>query len=227
MVRNNGGFIVPESDRLEFDRMIQRANRRIKASLKYIQEEDIKTENAKRALVGDYSTTSAWHTQKTPFSRSKHFSSKKAYEQYKRHVLQWGDVKNHRDVESVKDGYYKAIIKSLTTLAMESGASVLYKNGRLPVEVTRAVKSMTLEQMTHYFDEGDAGDDLDYLYYKWEDYAAVTDRDDFITVATSHINTVKQVYPTKEKTAPTVKKKKKKRAKKAKKSAKNRRKKRK
>lgn len=226
MARNNDGFIVPESDRKDFDLMVQRANRRIKSSLKYIQQEDIRTENAKRALVGDYASPSAWHTEKTPFSRSKVFSSKKHYEQYKRHVMQWGDTKNHRDVESVKEGYYKSIIRSLTTLAMESGASVLYKNGRLPVEVTRAVKSMTLEQMTHYFDEGDAGDDLDYLYYKWEDYAAVTDRDDFITVATSHINTVKQVYPGQEKTAKKVKKKKTKRAKKAKKSAKNRRKKR-
>lgn len=226
MVKNNSGFIVPESDRKDFDLMIQRANRRIKASLKFIQQEDIKSDSAKRALVGDYATTSTWHTQKTPFSRSKVFSSKKAYEQFKRHVMQWGDVKNNRSVESVKEGYYKAIIKSLTTLAMESGASVLYKNGRLPVEVTRAVKSMTLEQMSHYFDEGDAGADLDYLYYKWEDYAGVADRDDFKTVALSHINTVKQVYLAKEVTPKKVKKKKTKRSKKAKKSGKNRRKKR-
>lgn len=196
MARNNK-FIVPANEQKEFDRMVQRANRRIKASLKYIQQEDIKDRNTQRALVGDYADASNWATEKTIFSRSKGFESKKAYEQYKRHVLQWGDSKNHRSVDVVKEGYYKSIIKSLNTLAMESGAPVLYKNGRLPVEITRAVKGMTLEQMTHYFDEGDASDDLDYLYYKWEDFAGVSSREDFVSVALSHINTVKQVYPSK------------------------------
>lgn len=190
----NERFIVPESDQQAFDRMIQRANRRIKAGLKYIQQEDIKDRSTQRALVGDYADASNWATQKTIFSRSKSFESEKAYKQYVRHVQQWGDVKNHRSVDEVREGYYKSIVRSLNTLAMESGAPVLYKNGRLPVEITRAIKSMSLEQMTHYFDEGDASDDLDYLYYKWEDFAGVTSREDFVSVALAHINTVKQVY---------------------------------
>lgn len=193
-MKNRNKFIVPADDQKDFDRMVQRANRRIKASLKYIQQEEIQDRNTQRALVGDYSDASNWATPKTIFSRSKSFESKKAYEQYKRHVLQWGDIKNHRSIDEVKEGYYKAIIRSLDRLAQEANAPIHYKNGRLPVQITRAVKSMTLEQMTHYFDEGDASEDLDYLYYKWEDFAGIESREEFISVALSHINTVKQVY---------------------------------
>ena len=113
-------YVVPASDRREFDRMVQRANRRINANLKYIQQEDIQSESAKRSLMSDYADRSNWHTEKTVFSRSIKFSSKREYEQYRRHVMQWGDEKAERTVEGLKEGYERAIIKSLTTAAIDN-----------------------------------------------------------------------------------------------------------
>lgn len=194
-------FVVPKSDQREFDRLIQRANRRIQANLKYIQQEEIKSEVAKRALLGDYTSQSNWAGSKSPFSRSKTFASEKAYKQYLRHVEQWGAKGSYdRSEEKLKEGYYKAIINALTTTALDNGGGgILTKTGRLPNNLARDVKNMTLEQMTHFFAEADPSEDLEYMPYSGEDYIGV-DRQTFVDITRSKINTLKKIYPDKTKT---------------------------
>lgn len=188
----NSKYIVPESDRLEFDRMIQRANRRIQSNLKYIQQEGIQSEAATRALMGDYGTPETWHTSKTVFSRSIKFESKKDYESYKRHVQQWGGKEAPRTVDGLKQGYEKAIVKALTTAAIDN--NIPLENGRLPGNIRNKIKGLTLEQMTHFFYNSDPVDDLEYLPYSEVDFNGV-DTDGFIDNVDSIINSLQQIYP--------------------------------
>ena len=185
-------FIVPEKERREFDRMIQRANRRIKSNLRYIAQETIESESAQRALLGDYIDRSTWNTEKTVFSRSKVFDNEKAYNAYKRHVAQWGDVKPSRTVDKVKEGYEKAIIKSLTTAAIDN--NIPLENGRLPGDIRNKVRNLSLEQMTHFFENSDPVDDLEYLPYSEVDFNGV-DTAGYIDNVDTIINSLQQIYP--------------------------------
>lgn len=188
-------FIVPKKDQKQFDRLVQRANRRVQANLKYIQQEDIQSSVAQRALVSDYADQANWATNKTVFSRSKSFSSEKAYKQYVRHLKQWGAKNFEREPEKVKQGYYKAIINALTTTAIDNGGGgILTKSGRLPGNLAKQVREMSLEQMTHFFAEADPTDDLEYMPYSGEDYIGV-DRQQFIDITESKLNTLKRIYP--------------------------------
>lgn len=185
-------YIVPASDRREFDRMVQRANRRINANLKFIQIENIKSESAQRALMSDYADRSNWHTPKTAFSRSIKFDSKKAYEQYKRHVMQWGGKNAERTVEGLKAGYEKAIIKSLTTAAIDN--NIPLDNGRLPGNIRQKIKGLSLEQMTHFFHNDEPVADMEYLPYSEVDFNGV-DEQGFIDNVDTIINSLEQIYP--------------------------------
>lgn len=186
-------FRVPESERNEFDRMVQRANRRILSNMKYLQQEAIQSEATERSLLGDYSNRSAWHSQKTPLSRSKVFSSEKAYKQYKRHVAQWGS-KNAptKTVDSLKKGYYENIIKALTTAAIDN--NIPLENGKLPGNVANKIKGLTLEQLTHFFENSEPVDDLEYLPYSDVDFNGV-DTAGYIDNVDTIINSLQQIYP--------------------------------
>ena len=187
----NEKYIVPQSDRKEFDRLVQRANRRILQGLKYIQENNIKSDRVQRALVSDYVDRSNWNTQKTVFSRSIKFNSKKEYEQYKRHISQWGSVENQRDEESIKAGYYKSIVKALTTVAIDTGN--LDEKGRLPRNLARRIKNLSLEQMVHFFDD-DPTELIEGARWNSYDYEGA-DMGQFVDITATHINTLRKLYP--------------------------------
>lgn len=191
-------FVVPAGDRKEFDLLVQRANRRIKSSLKYIQQEDIKSDTAQRALVSDYVDQSSWHSAKTVFSRSKTFASEKAYKQYVRHISQWGGKEFERSVDSVKEGYYKAIIQALTTTALDNGNGVLTEKGRLPSNLAKKIKDLSLEQMTNFFDHSDPTETIESQGWSSDEYIGV-DRGEFVDITTAHINSLKQLFPAKTK----------------------------
>lgn len=191
-------FTVPTADRADFRRLVQRANRRINANLRFIQQEDIRSTTAQRALVGDYGDPTAWSSPKTVFSRSIKFENEKQYQQYRRHLEEWagkeGAATPDRDPEARKEGYYRAIIKALTTTAIENGESILTKSGRLPARLAQEIKSMTLDQITHFFEGGDPSDDIQAL--AWDSYTYIgVDRDDFVQITKAHINKVKSLYP--------------------------------
>lgn len=208
MARNKKQSIykIPEDDLREYRRLVQRANRQIYKNMKYIQQENIKSESTQRALLGHKADRAAWVSDKTPFSRAIKFkpittangrtiSGEEQYKQYRRMLERFGGDSAEHTPEAMKERYYQSIVRSLTTLAESSGATVMTKKGHLPKAVTNAIKSMTLEQMTHYFDEGDPSDDLDYIYYKWEDYDNVTSRKEFVDLTKRQINRLKEIYP--------------------------------
>lgn len=212
-MKKNNSFRVPESEEHEFDLLVQRANRRIKSSLKYIQQQDIKSEKVQRAMLGDYAHQENWHTKTTVFSRSKRFESEKDYQQYKRHVLQWGDEnKNHRSEDALKEGYYKAIINALTTTAIDNANGVLTPRGRLPGDLARKIKNLSLEQMTHFFDD-DPTETITNAGWSSDDYIGV-DEEEFVNITVAHLKALRKLYP-KKRVKSTKKQSKKGKAKKA------------
>lgn len=194
MAKNKGGYRVPKDQQTEFDRMVQRANRRIKASLKYIQQENIKSDHTIRSLVSDYGDPSTWATSKTTFSRSKWFNSEKDYKDFKRHVGEWGAKDTFaRDPEEIKADYVEAIIKSLTKVAVDN-PGVMTKNDRLPGNLSKKIRELSLEQLTEFFEYADPTEDIESNRFSSVDYEGV-DREDFVAVTMARLNGLKELVP--------------------------------
>jgi len=191
----NSGYIVPKAEQHEFDLMIQRANRRIKRTFEFIQQEDIKSDATIRALVGDYGSKSSWAGEKVVFSRSKKFASQKDYERFRRHVEQWGGDDYSRSAENVKQGYYKSIIRALTTVAIDNGAGeILTKNGRLPSNLAKKIKGLSLEQMSNFFDHADPTDEIERNSFRSDEFIGV-DRTEYVDIVTGYINRLEELFP--------------------------------
>ena len=187
-------YTVPESERKEFDLLVQRANRRIKSNLKMIEKNNITSSTAKRALVSDYEDASSWHTEKTPFSRSKTFDSEKDYKQFMRHVSQWGGEDFSRSEEAIRERYYKSIIQALTTTALDNGNGVLTKTGRLPGNLAKKIRELSLEQLTNFFDHADPTESIETQGWGSDLYLGV-DKKEFVDITVAHINALKQIFP--------------------------------
>lgn len=201
MARNKDIFRVPESERKEYRQLVQRANRRIKASFKYIQNErEITDMKVLRAIYGDYAYGS------TPYSRSIKFNSEKDYIAYKRHLEKWGgdipkNVKNkaryqsEKKIKETRDGYYQAIINSLTILAIDTGN--LDENGQLPADIADRVKRLSTEQLVHFFDD-DPSERIEGARWGSDDYEGA-DMEQFVDVTLGHLKALRKIYPTKKK----------------------------
>lgn len=213
-MKKNDIYILPTSARREYNALVQRANRRIISNMKYIQQEEIQSEQVQRSLLGKFVEPENWHGGKVAFSRSVKFeprtitdergierkiSGEQAYKLYLRQLEKYGGIEEPRTVEGLKEGYYKAIIKNLTTVALDN-PGVLTAKGQLPANIAKKVREMSLEQMQHYFAEVDVAEDLEYLPYSGEDYNGVT-REEFVQVTMQRLNTLKEIYPSKEQRA--------------------------
>ena len=216
MAKNKVGYTVPASERKEFDLLVQRANRRILSNMKYIQQEDIKSQTAQRALVGDYMDKGEWAGSTAVFSRSKSFTSESAYKAFVRHIEQWGASGDKgefaRSRDTLREGYEKAIIKALTTAAIDNGNGVLTKQGRLPANLAKEIRSLSLEQLTNFFDHADPTEDLEVQRFSSYDYLGV-DRGEFVDITRARLNALKQLYPDKAPKSNATKPKKKKKRK--------------
>lgn len=195
----NKGFVIPRDNWKEFDRLVQRANRKILSNMAYIQKEEIKSDVTKRALLSDYADRSAWHTQKITFSRSKRFTNEKEYEQTVRQLEKWGNPNSgdYKDPESLKAGYYKSIIRALTTTAIENGG-ILDEKGNLPRNIKRRIKNLSLEQMANFFDHGDPSEHFEKQGFSSDDFLGV-DEDEFIETLDGTLNKLRKLYPKKRK----------------------------
>lgn len=191
-------YVIPLSERAEYYKAVQRANRRIKANIEYMRKNGIVTQPAQRSLVSDYSDVDNWNSEKTPLSRRVTFNSEREYNQYLRRVLEWGAPDNPRSVENVKESYIKAIIRSLTTSAIDN--NIPLENNKLPGNIANKIRGLTLDQLTHFFDMDDPVADMDYLPYSEIDFNGV-DRDGFVKNVDSIINSLKDVFPNKNKRA--------------------------
>lgn len=219
----NNKFVVPEHERHDFNLLVQRANRRLKANLKFMQKEEITDFNTQHALLGIYANPEEWATQKNAFSRSTKFASKQMYEAYKKHLSKWGGEgpDYEKSIENIKEGYYKAIIQSLTVTALDNGDSILTSRGKLPGNLAKKIKGLSLTQLTNFFEIGDPSEDIEASRFNSLDYLGV-DREEFVSVTETRLNYLKQIYPSGANDDITVMKS---RAKKNKKKAKSRKKK--
>ena len=68
MGKNN--FIVPKEQQHAYKMLVQRANRRVKSNLKYINQNKIISEHTQRSLVGGFTEHEKWASGRMPFSRS-------------------------------------------------------------------------------------------------------------------------------------------------------------
>ena len=198
MARNNDIYKVPAELRQDYNLLVQKANRQIMKNLKYIQKEDIKDNRVHGALLGVKVDHASWHTQKTPFSRSVVFRSrttedgrKITAEQQFKSYMRTLERYSERDIEEVREGYYKNIIKSLTTLAIETGN--LDEKGKLPANLARRIKNLSTEQLIHFFDD-DPTERIESLRWGSDDYEGA-DMDQFIDVTVGHLKALRQVYP--------------------------------
>lgn len=195
----NDKFIVPFEERKEFDLLVQRANRRIQANLKYIQQEGVKRGSALRqALLHDYASKKNWATKNTVFSRSKSFASQKDYEQFKRHVSNWGskDSPTHT-VKAVHEGYYKNIIKALTTTAQEhsDGTPIFTEEGNLPGGIAERIKNLTPEQIVNWFEIADPSEDIEHASWSYEEFLEGVNQEKFVDIVLTRLNYLEQIIP--------------------------------
>ncbi len=199
MAKKSNGFIVPESERHDFKMLVQRANRRMNANVKFLEEEDVKTERVKRQLLGDYVDKTAWNSEKTAFSRSIRFKSEKAYKDYKRQLQRWGGESAEKSVKGAKERVIKSIIKSLNTTADVYGQGVMDERGYLPKEITDRLESMSFEQLLNFFDIADPTEDIEHQSWSYEEYQKGVDRDTFVDITITRLNYLEQIIPKKGK----------------------------
>lgn len=157
------GFKVPKSDQKEFKALVQRAERRVKSALNYIDKHDIHTWQGMRSVVFNYYDKENWHTDKTIFSRSTQFASKQEYQQYKRHLMQWGEElprgqRHARHPASVRQAYIERIKKTFTDIAV--AYDIPLENGKLPKEFDEKLNKLTFDQLTNFYGSSDPSEDL-------------------------------------------------------------------
>ena len=199
-------YTVPADQRREYNNLVARANANIKRSLEFIQQEQIESDATRRALLHDYVSPVEWAGQKAVFSRSVRFNSEKEYEQTKRHLSKWGDntvaIKKddkivgyapENSVEGKRQEYIDAITNTLTRVAIANTDGVLTKGGKLPGQLKKKISSLTLEQMTHFFDN-DPTDAVEENRFDSLTYMGA-DEDEFVSITEAHLDALKELYP--------------------------------
>lgn len=209
MAKNN--YVVPKELQHEYKMLIQRANRRVKANLKYIQKENITNDHTQRSLVGSFNDPVKWATGRMPFSRSNkgryiwdadtgtqkfvEFTSERDFKQYLKHLEKWGEQTKRGELfgahpEKIKQDYKSSIIKALNQI--KDQYSISLPGGKLPKEVLKAIDSMSLEQITNFFANGDPSEDIEISQFNSDDFIHVETAEDFTDVVTSRIAAIKK-----------------------------------
>lgn len=190
-------YWIPKSDHQYFDALISAANAKIKANLEYIQKEDIRDPGTVRSLVADYGSRAEWATKNLVFTKHKYqFKDEKEYRATVRHLEKWTDPGNpyFKDPDALKEDYYKSIIRSLTTVAIENNVDILDERGHLPRSITQKIKGLTLEQMRNWFDHADAADHIERNGFNSKDFLGV-DREEFVETFDGLFNRLQSLFP--------------------------------
>lgn len=190
-------YWIPKSDSQYFDALIDAANSKIKANLEFIQKEDIRDPATIRTLVADYSARSEWATKNLVYTKHKYqFKDEKEYRATVRHLEKWTDPGNadFKDPAALKEDYYKSIIRSLTTVAIENNVDILDEKGNLPKSITNKIKGLTLEQMRNWFDHGDVAEHVERNGFNSKDFLGV-DREEFIETFNALTNNLQTLFP--------------------------------
>lgn len=182
------GYTVPKSEQHAYKMLVQKANRHIKANLKIIEQYNINDRDVVRVLLNMYENPDNWATAKTPISRSVKFKNKTEYNQFVRHLEK---ISKNTLTGSI-EGYQKAILRTLEKIAISHNIQLV--NGKLPKEVIKAVKNMSFEQLVHWFNMGNVEEDIESAQFGSDDYAFVTDLEDFVDATLTRIADLKRVF---------------------------------
>ena len=144
-------YKVPKEEQEEYKLFIQRANRRIKQSYKYIQENDIKSWSTQRALMGQFADIFNWETRSNPLSRGTKFKDRETYEDFREFVDQWGAKTSNYDKSpaSVRAEYRKSIINTLNRTIIKN--QIPTENGQIPKQILNRLNRMTLTQLVNFY----------------------------------------------------------------------------
>lgn len=206
-------FVVPKEQQHAYKMLVQRANRRVKANLKYITKENITSDHTQRALAGSFVTKGHWATDTMPFSRSikgryiinadtgktefREFKTQTEFNQYLNYLSKWGQQTEKGErfsahPEEIKDNYKSAIIKALNEV--KDHYSITTPGGQIPKEIIDEINSMTLEQITNFFGNGDPSEDVEISQFNSDDFIYVESAEDFKDVVISRINQIKRFH---------------------------------
>lgn len=210
-------YTIPAQDRADFRKMIKRANRRVLSNIKFIDEQQIRDNQIKTNLIGDFGSKKKWGTKTAPFSSSTKFSSEKEYQDFLRYVSRWGEDTGTRgghkaDPRRMEKAWRSSIYKSLNGLARDKGISLEEWGGDLPPDVLRQIDRMTLEQMSHFYRYIDPSGNVEEFD---SDQVDAENVDDFIDYIRQQLGAIEKFYPaaakkqTKRKTRKKTRKKKK------------------
>lgn len=189
------GFKVPEADRQEFRRLVQRANRTLKSNLQFIKDNKIKDLETKRDLVMFYDKKRNWMKNKegkrgkSPLSRSISFKDEKAYKEYLHHLK---EIERGGTGTKKTKGYKETILDRLQRIA--DIHSVQLPDGKLSDEIKKAVEGMTLPQLRQWFTIGDPSEDMEVSQYGSDDFMGVDSYTDFANTTMKRISWIKKAY---------------------------------
>ena len=201
MARIDGQYVVPTDARAEYRKMIQRANRRLLSNIKYIKENEIRDNQVRTMLAGDFTSKRKWATKNSPFSYRTTFESEKAFRDFMRFVNRWGEDTGKRggyqaDVKQLSENYRTSIYKSINGLLRNQGISLEKWGGDLPPEFKKKIEGMSLEQLSHFWRYQDPSGDIE----EWDsDQVSPESVEDFLDYVGGNIDTVIKYYPTPEK----------------------------
>lgn len=203
-------FVVPKEQQHAYKMLVQRANRRVKSNLKYINQNKIKNEHTLRSLVGGFNEGDKWASRTMPFSRSnkgryvwnadteqqefREFKTETEFNQYLKYLEKWGKEGREFDThpKQIHANYKSAIIKALNEV--KDHYNITLPNGQIPKEVIKEIDSMSLEQITNFFANGDPSEDMEISQFSSDDFLDVEDADDFKDVILSRINQIKKFH---------------------------------
>ena len=213
MAKKSNNFIVPEHLQHEYKMTIQRANRRIKSNLKYLNTNRISNSHTRRSLVGSFDDGLMWSSRSMPFSRSikgryiwnpdtemnefREFTSERDFKQYLNYVNKWGQQTKKGErfdahPQQVKENYKSAIIKALNQV--KDHYSITLPNGQIPKEIIDQLDKLSLEQMTNFFANGDPSEDVEISQFNSDDFIDVTDAEGFIDTVTARLGQLRKFY---------------------------------
>ena len=193
--------------------LVQRANRRIKSNLKYIHENKVTSEHTKRSLVAGFSDGMKWASGRMPFSRSikgrylwdaergenvfREFESQTEFNQYLNYLSKWGaetekGMRYDAHPETIKSNYKSSIIKALNQV--KDHYNITLPNGQIPKEILNELDSMSLEQITNFFANGDPSEDIEISQFSSDEFIDVTNAEDFTDVVMSRIGMIKRFH---------------------------------
>lgn len=204
-------YQVPKEMQHAYKMAVQRANRRVKQNIKYIQKHVILDDQTQRTLVAGFMDHEKWASATMPFSRSnkgryltdpdtgrqtfREFTSKADFDAYMRHLNKWGEDTGKRgdfakSPQRIKNDYKTAIIKALNEV--KDHYSISLPGGKLPKQVIDMIDSLSLTQITNFFGDGDPSEDIEVSQFDSDDFIYVDTAEDFINVVETRINAIKK-----------------------------------